>query len=81
VFIQHILQSVNAEMLPTNPTYHLVLFVDFFQNGGDIQDGVWYKYSSNYWTFLCFLYSNELIFGPIFVADHLKNTFVIFGTP
>jgi hypothetical protein len=45
--------------------YHLYLFVDYFQNGEDIQDGVWCKVSRISWFFSCFLSSSELIFGLI----------------
>jgi hypothetical protein len=37
--------SLKAEILSTYTLYHLFLFVDFLQSGGDIQDGIWCKFS------------------------------------
>jgi hypothetical protein len=42
---QYNIQTANAKMFPTYPIiYQLFLFVDFFQNGGDIQDGTLFSF-------------------------------------
>jgi hypothetical protein len=63
--MQHFSPNVKGE----KSTCFLSNFLDFLQNGGEINNGVW-----------CIYWADFRFDWWIFVADHLKHYFAFFGT-
>jgi hypothetical protein len=57
--------------------------VKLLQNGGGVQDGVWYEIFIFILSISSFLFSTEVILCVwlIFVVEQLKYKYGLFGTP